>query len=94
MVRICLLPLAFLSYMVGCQVKCSFHGLCRMFQRPDILQRIAYQSERGQSKLLQTMHFDTDSFIIGVNSFTSVTMATQPNQFDDLILHTGQSAQG
>jgi hypothetical protein len=64
-----------------------------MFQCPDILQWIAYQSKRGQSKLLPTMHFDTDSFIIGVDSIASVTMATQPDQFDDLILHTGQSVQ-
>jgi hypothetical protein len=40
------------------------------------------------------MRFDTNSFIIGINSFASVTMATQPDQFDDLILHTGQSVQG
>ena len=40
------------------------------------------------------MLFDINSFIIGVNSFASVTIATQPNQFDDLILHTGQSVQG
>jgi hypothetical protein len=65
-----------------------------MFQRPDILQRIAYQSERGQSKLLPMMRFNTDSFIIGVDSFTSVSMVTQPDQFEDLILHTGQSVQG
>jgi hypothetical protein len=94
MVLTYLLPLAFLGYKVGCQVERSFHGLCRMFQCPDILQQIAYQSERGQSKLLPTMHFDTDSFIIGVDSFASVTMATQPDQFEDLILHTGQLVQG
>jgi hypothetical protein len=40
------------------------------------------------------MRFDTGSFIIGIDSFASVTMATQPNQFDNLILHTGQSVQG
>jgi hypothetical protein len=40
------------------------------------------------------MHFDTDSFLIGVNSFASVTMATQPEQFEDLILDVGQSVQG
>ncbi len=90
MVLTYLLPLAFLGYKVGCRVEHSLHGLRRMFQRPDILQRIAYQSERGQSKLLPMMRFDTNSFIIGINSFASVTMATRPDQFDNLILHTGQ----
>jgi len=40
------------------------------------------------------MRFDIDSFLIGVDSFASVTMATQPDQFEDLILDTGQSVQG
>jgi hypothetical protein len=65
-----------------------------MFQRPNILQRIVYQSKRGQSKLLPTMRFDTNSFTIGIDSFTSVTMGTQLDQFEDLILNTGQPVQG
>jgi hypothetical protein len=40
------------------------------------------------------MRFDTDSFLIGVDSFVSVTMATRPEQFEDLILDAGQSVQG
>jgi hypothetical protein len=40
------------------------------------------------------MCFDTDSFLIGVDSFASVTMATRPEQFEDLILDAGQSVQG
>jgi hypothetical protein len=87
-------PLAFLCYKVACRVERFFHGLRCMFQRPDILQRIPYQSERGQSKLLPTMCFDTNSFTIGIDSFASVTMGTQPDQFEDLILDTGQSVQG
>ena len=38
--------------------------------------------------------FDTDSFLIGVDSFASVTMATRPKKFEDLILDAGQSVQG
>jgi hypothetical protein len=58
-----------------------------------MLQRIAYQSERGHSNL-PMMRFDTDSFLIGVDSFASVTMATRPEQFENLIYNTGQSVQG
>jgi hypothetical protein len=32
------------------------------------------------------MHFDTDSFLIGMDTFASITMATQPEHFDGLIL--------
>ena len=58
-----------------------------------MLQRIAYQYKRGYSNL-PTMHFDTDSFLIGVDSFASVTMAMRPEQFENLILNAGQSVQG
>jgi hypothetical protein len=40
------------------------------------------------------MHFDTNSFLIDVDSFVLVTMATQSDQFEDLTLNTGQSVQG
>ena len=32
------------------------------------------------------MHFDTDSFLIGINTFASITIVTHPEHFDDLIL--------
>ena len=88
-----LLPSALLAYKVGCQIE-RFLKIFRIrLHRPHMLQRIAYQSERGFSNL-QTMRFDTDSFLIGVDSFASVTMATRPDQFEDLILDAGQSVQG
>jgi hypothetical protein len=38
--------------------------------------------------------FDTNSFLIGVNSFASVKMVTQPKQFNNLLLNTCQLVQG
>jgi hypothetical protein len=32
------------------------------------------------------MRFDTDSFLIGINTFASITMGTWPEHFDNLIL--------
>jgi hypothetical protein len=62
------------------------HSICRVFPHPVSLQQIAYQAKRGLSKLLPTMHFDMDSFLISINIFASITMATWPEHFDDLIL--------
>ncbi len=62
------------------------HSICHVFPRPVSLQQIAYQTKRGLFKLLPTMHFDMGSFLIGINTFASITMATQPEHFDDLIL--------
>jgi hypothetical protein len=88
-----LLLLAIFAYKVGCQIKRLLKIFSQRLQRPHMLQRIAYQSERGYSNL-PTIRFDTNSFLIGVDSFASVTMVTQPNQFEDLILNAGQSVQG
>ena len=33
------------------------------------------------------IRFDTDSFVIGINTFISVTLGNHPNQFEDLKLH-------
>jgi hypothetical protein len=32
------------------------------------------------------MHFDMDSFLVGMNTIASITMGTRPKHFDDLIL--------
>jgi hypothetical protein len=34
------------------------------------------------------IHFDTNSFVIGINTFASVTLENHPNQFEDLTLHS------
>ena len=88
-----LLPLAIFAYKVGCQIKRFLKIFHQRLQRPHMLQRITYQSKRGYSNL-PMMQFDTNSFLIGANSFASVTMATRPDQFEDLILDTGQFVQG
>ena len=31
--------------------------------------------------------FDTNSFVIGINTFASVTLGNHPNKFEDLKLH-------
>ena len=46
-----LLPLAILAYKVGCQIERLLSVFTRRLHRPHMLQRIAYQSERGYSNL-------------------------------------------
>jgi hypothetical protein len=52
-----LLPLAILAYKVGCQIERLLSVFTRRLHRPHMLQRIAYQSERGYSNF-PTMLFD------------------------------------
>jgi hypothetical protein len=40
------------------------------------------------------MHFYTDSFVIGVNTFTSITLGNHPDQFEDLKMHNNTEVEG
>jgi hypothetical protein len=81
-----LVPLGLIAFKVGCCIECTTHSIRHVFPRPVSLQQITYQAKRGLSKPLITMRFDTDSFLIGINTFASITMVTWPEHFDELIL--------
>ncbi len=40
------------------------------------------------------IHFDTDSFVIGVNTFASITLGNCPDQFKDLKMHNNMEVEG
>jgi hypothetical protein len=40
------------------------------------------------------IHFDTDSFVIGVDTFASITLGNHPDQFEDLKEHDNMEVKG
>jgi hypothetical protein len=38
--------------------------------------------------------FDTDTFVIGVNTFASITLGNHPDQFEDLKMHNNTEVEG
>jgi hypothetical protein len=40
------------------------------------------------------IRFDTDSFVIGVDTFASITLGNHPNQFNDLKMHNDTEVEG
>ena len=40
------------------------------------------------------MHVDTNSFVIGIDTFTSITLGNHPDQFEDLKMHNDTEVEG
>jgi hypothetical protein len=40
------------------------------------------------------MRFDTNSFVIGVNTFASIMLGNHPDQFEDLKMHNNTEVEG
>jgi hypothetical protein len=40
------------------------------------------------------MRFNTNSFVIGINTFASITLGNHPDQFEDLKMHNNMEVEG
>jgi hypothetical protein len=83
-----LLPLTLISFKVGC---CVEHSLCRLraalnmhWCLPKI---VAFAASTTLPYQVPSIHFDTDSFVIGVDTFASITLRNHPDQFENLKMH-------
>jgi hypothetical protein len=87
----CLLQPAFIAFKVGCPVESSIRRLKTTLTikcRPNLVSFVdnsPYQVPR--------IRFDTDSFVIGIDTYTLVMMGNRPDQFEDLMLHKDEDKQ-
>ena len=119
-----LLPLALISFKVGCRVEHYLHRLQaalneQYFPKWNIL-KYFFNSCAGIYKIFQNgiycheclpkifafaasttlpyrvprIHFDTDSFIIGMDTFASITLGNHLGQFEDLREHNNMEVEG
>jgi hypothetical protein len=84
-----LLPLALIVFKVGCQVEHSIHRLKVALTTKQLPKLVAFAAAAQMPYKVPRICFDTNSFVIGVTIFASVTLRNHPNQFDDLKLHSG-----
>ena len=77
---------ALATFQVGCRVE---HFLSTWLRR----KKLHFQCQQNRLAFKLTLApsvtnfcFDTDSFIIGIDTHVSVTMAKHPDRFDDLVL--------
>ncbi len=82
-----LLPLALLTFKVGCHVKYSMRCLKASLTIKRLPNLVAFAAADNSPYQVPWICFDKDSFVIGINTYASVMMGNCPDQFKDLMLH-------
>jgi hypothetical protein len=85
-----LLPLALIIFKVGCSAKHSMRRLKAALTIKRLPKLIAFAMATNLPYQVPRIRFNTDSFVIGVDTYASVTMGNCPDQFEDLKLHSGK----
>ncbi len=83
-----LLPLALITFKVGYHIE---HSLCRLWVALTIKRLpklVAFAAATQLPYQVTRICFDTNSFVIGVDTLASATLGNHPNQFEDLKLHS------
>ncbi len=90
-----LLPLALISFRVGCHVE---HFYCHLQAALNINQClpkiVAFAASTILPYQVPRIRFDTNSFVIGVDTFASITLGNHPNQFENLKEHNNMEVEG
>jgi hypothetical protein len=90
-----LLSLALISFKLCYCVK---HSLCRLRAALNMHQClpkiVAFAASTTLPYQVASIHFDTDSFIIGVDTFASIMLGNHPDQFENLKMHDDTEVEG
>ncbi len=79
------LPLALIAFKVGCQVEHFVRHLKAAFTINHCLPKIVFfAAATNLPYQVPQIRFDTNSFVIGVDTFASITLRNRPDQFEDL----------
>jgi hypothetical protein len=90
-----LLLLALISFKVGCCVEHSLHRLQAALNINQCLPKIVTFAPSTTSPYqVPRIHFDTNSFFIGVDTFVSITLGNHPDHFEDLKEHNDTEVEG
>ncbi len=90
-----LLLLALISFKVGCRVEHSLHRLRATLNINQCLPKIvAFAASTTLPYQVPRIRFDTNSFVIGVDTFASITLGNHLDQFEDLKEHNNTEVEG
>jgi hypothetical protein len=90
-----LLLLALITFKVGCCVEHSLRHLRAALNINQCLPKIvAFATSTTLPYQVLRIRFDTDSFVIGMDTFASITLRNHPNQFEDLKEHDNMEVEG
>jgi hypothetical protein len=90
-----LLPLALIAFKVGCRVEHSVHCLKAALTINNCLPKIiTFAATTNLPYQVPRIRFDTNFFVIGVDTFTSFTLRNCPDQFEDLKTRNDMEVEG
>jgi hypothetical protein len=83
-----LLPLALIAFKAGCRVEHSMRRLKVALTIERLPKLVAFAAATNLPYQVPRIRFNADSFVIGVNTYASITLGNHPNQFKDLKFHS------
>jgi hypothetical protein len=90
-----LLPLALISFRVGYCVKHSLRRLRAALNMHQCWPKIvAFALSTTLPYQVPSIRFDTDSFLIGIDTFASIMLGNHPDQFENLKTHNDMEVEG
>jgi hypothetical protein len=89
-----LLPLALIAFKVGCHVRHSLHRLLAALTIKHLPKLVAYAAATQLPFQVPRIRFDTNSFVIGVDTLASITFGNHPDQFKDLKMLDNTKVEG
>ncbi len=90
-----LLLLALIAFKVGCHVEHSLRHLQATLTMHQCLPKIvAFAASTTLPYQVPSIHFKTDSFVINVDTFVSITLRNHPDQFENLKTHNNTEVEG
>ncbi len=89
-----LLPLALIAFKVGCRIEHSVCCLKVALTINCLPKLIAYAAATDLPYQVPRIRFNTNSFVIGIDTFISITLENHPDQFEDLKMHDNTEVEG
>jgi hypothetical protein len=90
-----LIPLALISFKVGCHVKHSLRRLRATLNINQCMPKIInFAASTTLPYQVPRIHFDTNSFFIDIDTFALITPGNHPDQCEDLRTHNDTEVEG
>jgi hypothetical protein len=86
--------MALIAFKVGCQVENSVRCLKATLTIKQLPKLVAFATATRLPYQVPMMRFDTNPFVIGIDTFALITLGNHPDQFEDLKMHNNTEVEG
>jgi hypothetical protein len=86
--------MALITFKVGCRVENSVRRLKGALTIKRLPKLVPFAAATRLPYQVPRMRFNTDSFVIGIDTFASIMLGNHPDQFEDLKMHNNTEVEG